>query len=207
MPTHSPVLVRSTAVPHATHRGDPYLAPSTSLRNRLARLAWGLVHTLLIRPSPRPCHAWRAAWLRLFGARLGADCHIYAGARIWAPWNLHCDDAVGIADGAVIYNPAPVHLGSHAIVSQDAWLCGATHDADDPAFPMTSHPITLGAYAWVCARAMVGPGVHVGEGAVLGMGSVTARDLQAWTVHVGAPARPVRARRRPADAAGVDHAA
>lgn len=177
---------------------DPYLRASTSLANRAARAAWGVAYWLLVRPTPRPMHAWRAGVLRLFGARLGPHCHVYPGARIWAPWLLECEDAVGIADGAVIYNAGGVHLGSHSIVSQDAYLCGATHDVDDPAFPMRSRPIRIGRYAWICARASVCAGVTVGDGAVLGLASVATRDLAAWTVHAGQPARPLRARRRPA---------
>jgi len=176
---------------------DPYLLPSMSLRNRAARAVWGIAHLLLVRPTPRPLHAWRAFVLRLFGARLGANCRIYPAAEIWAPWNLVCEDAVAIANGAVIYNALPVHLGSHSIVSQQAYLCGSTHDLDDPAFPMISAPITLGAYAWICARAVVGPGVTVGEGAVLGLASVATRDLEPWTVYAGAPARKLRMRSRP----------
>jgi putative colanic acid biosynthesis acetyltransferase WcaF len=176
---------------------DSYLGPSLPLRNRLARALWGVVNLALVRYSPRPCHAWRAMVLRLCGATLGPDCHVYAGAKIWAPWNLICEDAVGIADGAVIYTPAPIRLGSHCVVSQDAYLCGATHDIDNPAFPMVSSPITVGAYAWICARAVVCAGVTVGEGAVLGLASVATRDLQPWTVYAGAPARRLRNRRHP----------
>lgn len=175
---------------------DPYLRSMTTPANRAARVAWGLAYWLLVRYSPRPLHAWRAAVLRLFGARLGPHCHIYPGARIWAPWLLECEDAVGIADGAVIYNPGGVHLGSHSIVSQDAYLCGATHDCDDPAFPMIGRPIRLGRYAWVCARASVGPGVQLGDGAVLGLGAVAARDLEPWTVYAGNPATVLRRRER-----------
>jgi putative colanic acid biosynthesis acetyltransferase WcaF len=175
---------------------DPYLGPSTSLRNRAGRLAWSLVYLLLFRPTPRPLHRWRALLLRLFGASLGPNCRIHAGARIWAPWNLVCEDAVAIADGAVIYNALPMHLASHAIVSQDAYLCGSTHDHDDPAFPMVSRPIALGRYAWICARAVVAPGVQVGDGAVLGLCSLATRDLQPWTVYAGTPARAIKPRVR-----------
>jgi putative colanic acid biosynthesis acetyltransferase WcaF len=180
----------------ATNTIDPYLQASTSLGSRAGRALWGVVHLCLFRPSPRPFHAWRSMVLRAFGARLGPNCHIYPGARIWAPWNLRCADAVGIADGAVVYNPALVTLGSHSVVSQDAYLCGAGHDIDDPAFPMVSQPITIGAYAWVAARATVCPGVQVGEGAVLGLGSVATRALEPWTVYAGVPARALRPRRR-----------
>lgn len=196
MPVASASAQPVRPVPGGNPAADPYLQPSLSWRNRAARALWGLAWGVAGRYSPRPCHAWRAAVLRLFGARLGAHCHIYPRARIWAPWNLVCEDAVGIADGAVIYNPATIHLGSHCIVSQDAYLCGATHDIDDPAFPMVSKPITAGPYAWICARAVVCAGVQVGEGAVLGLGGVATRDLTPWTVYGGVPARALRARSR-----------
>lgn len=183
-------------MPSIAPASDPYLMPSKSLGNRAARALWGLAHLFLVRFTPRPCHAWRAAVYRLFGATLGPHCHIYPTADVWAPWNLICEDAVAVANGAVIYNPSPVRLASHSIVSQDAYLCGATHDLDDPAFPMTSAPITLGRYAWVCARAVVCAGVNVGDGAVLGLASVATRDLEPWTVYAGAPARAIRKRKR-----------
>jgi putative colanic acid biosynthesis acetyltransferase WcaF len=173
---------------------DGHLAASTTLGNRAMRALWGLAYFLLVRPSPRPCHAWRAAVLRLFGAELGPDCHIYPGARIWAPWNLVCEDVVGIADGAVIYNPMPIRLGSHCVVSQQAFLCGATHDYEDPAFPMVSSPINVGRNAWICARAVVCPGVDVADGAVLGLASVATSDLEPWTVYAGVPARALSKR-------------
>ncbi len=181
----------SPSLPSTT---DPYLGPSTTLRNRAGRFLWGIAWLLLIRPTPRPFHRWRAFVLRRFGATLGPNCRIYAGARIWAPWNLICEDAVAVADGAVLYNAAPMRLASHSIVSQDAYLCGSTHDYDDPAFPMINKPISLGRYAWICARAVVGPGVQVGDGAVLGLCSLATKDLQPWTVYAGTPARAIKCR-------------
>jgi putative colanic acid biosynthesis acetyltransferase WcaF len=175
---------------------NPYLQPHTSLRNRFGRAVWQVAYLLLFRPSPRPCHAWRAWLLRCFGAKLGRDCHIYPNSRIWAPWNLRCDDGAAIADEAVIYNAAEVHLGVHAIVSQQAYLCTATHDIDDIRFPMITAPISLGQYAWVCARACVLPGVTIRDGAVLGLGAVASGNLDAWQVYGGIPARRIRQRER-----------
>lgn len=175
---------------------NPYLQPQTSLRNRVARLVWKMAYLLLFRFSPRPCHAWRALVLRCFGAQLGRHCHIYPGCVIWAPWNLRCDDGGTIADGAIVYNAAKIHLGVHAIVSQQAYLCSATHDMDDPTFPMITAPISIGSYAWICARAAVLPGVIVREGAVLALGSVTSKSLDAWQIYAGVPARRIRARER-----------
>jgi len=103
---------------------------------------------------------------------------------------------VTAGDGAEIYNPSPIKLGSHAILSQGCYVCGATHDFDDPAFPLLSYAMEIGPYAWICARACVGPGVKVGEGAVLGLASVATRSLEPWTVYGGSPAVRIRERKR-----------
>ncbi len=173
---------------------DPYLRPAFTLSNRLRRLLWSFVWLLLYRTSPAPLHAWRGFLLRCFGATMGPNCHFYPGSRIWAPWNLHCADQVTAANGVEIYNPAPMHFGSHCIVSQGAYLCGATHDYNSTAFPLLAYSMSFGAYAWICARAAVAPGVQVGEGAVLGMASVATRSLEPWTVYAGNPAVAVRER-------------
>ena len=178
------------------HGADAYTRPAFSASNRARRAVWNLCWLLLYRPSPRPLHSWRAMLLRLFGARLGPDCHFYPGSKVWDPWNLLCEDHVAAGDGVEIYNPSPMELASHVILSQGCYLCGATHDYNDPAFPLVSYRMRLAPYAWICARAMVAPGVQVGEGAVLGLGAVATRDLQAWTVYGGNPAQPVRGRER-----------
>jgi putative colanic acid biosynthesis acetyltransferase WcaF len=173
---------------------NPYHRASFSFGNRCARLLWSTVYLLFYRPSPQPLYAWRRMLLRLFGAQIGPGCHFYPAGKVWAPWNLICEDFCTLADGAEIYNPSPVYLGSHCILSQQAYLCGATHDYNHPDFPMISYSMTLGAYSWICARASVSPGVNVGQGAVLGLGSVATRDLEPWSVYSGVPAVKVKPR-------------
>ncbi|HTX41735.1 MAG TPA: hypothetical protein VMD25_07890 [Acidobacteriaceae bacterium] len=136
--------------------------------------------------------------LRLFGAHLGPTCKFYPKARIWAPWNLICGELVAVADDAEIYNPSQLTMGSHCIVSQGAYICGATHEYNDPAFRLVHFPTRLGAYSWICARATVNPGVNVGAGAILALGSVATRDLEPFGIYAGIPARKVKERLRSA---------
>ena len=187
---------------------DAFTRPAFSAGNRARRALWSLCWLLLYRYSPRPLHGWRSLLLRSFGAKMGPHCHFYPGSRVWAPWNLFCADHVAAADGVEIYNPAPLELASHVILSQGSYLCGATHDYNDPEFPLTAYRMRVGAYAWICARASVAPGVNVAEGAVLGLGAVATRDLEPWTVYGGNPAVPLRSRERiiPAATAGAPKA-
>jgi putative colanic acid biosynthesis acetyltransferase WcaF len=173
---------------------DPYLRPAFSTGNKIRRLIWNVCWLLLYRFSPRPLHAWRAMLLRAFGATMGPNCHFYPGSMVWAPWNLICEDQVTAGDKAEIYNPAPMRFGTHAIVSQGAYLCGATHDFNDVRFPLLAYEMSFGAYSWICARACVGPSVNVGEGAVLGLAAVATRDLEPWGVYGGSPAVKIKER-------------
>ena len=192
--TSSKRRIRTTHNIVAESGDNAYHRASFTRSNRLARLLWQFVFLMLYRVSPRPLHAWRSFLLRIFGAKLGSGCHFYPGGKVWAPWNLVCEDYCTLADGAEIYNPSLVYLESHCVISQKAFVCGATHDYNDPDFPMISYPMRLGAYSWICARASVAPGVQVGTGAVLGLGSVASSDLDPWTVYSGVPAVKVKSR-------------
>ena len=138
---------------------------------------------------------WRRFLLRLFGAEIASTARIYGSARIWYPPNLSVGSHASIGRGVNVYCMGPISIGPYALVSQGAHLCGGTHDIDHPHFQLHARPITLGARAWIAAEAFVGPGVRVGEGAVLGARGVAMRDLMPWTVYGGNPAVVLRRRR------------
>jgi len=124
---------------------------------------------------------------------------VYSRAVVWAPWNLECGEQCGIADGAIIYNQAPIRLGRRVTVSQGSHLCTGTHNYESEGFELIARPIALGDHAWICADCFVGPGVNIGEGAVVGARSVVMRDVPAWTVCAGHPCRVIKQRNwRPA---------
>jgi len=165
-----------------------------SMANKLARVAWGFVWLTLYRPSPKVLHGWRRFLLRLFGARLGHGAHPYPSARIWAPWNLEMGDHSCLAWDVDCYCVAKVSIGAHATVSQYSYLCTASHDFDQPNMPLTTAPIAIGEGAWIAADVFVGPGVTVGEGAVVGARSSVFEDVEPWVVVAGSPARFIRPR-------------
>ena len=165
-----------------------------SLRNRLGRVLWTVVWLLLFRPSPRPFHGWRRCLLRIFGARIGWGCHPHASVRIWAPWNLEMGDYSTLAPFVDCYCVDRIKIGPHATVSQYSYLCSASHDILHPQLRLITAPIEVGAKAWVCADVCIGPGVAVGEGAVVGVRSTVLSDVAPWTVVAGSPAAYVRDR-------------
>jgi len=178
-------------------KSRPMLGPSFRLRNRVSRLCWQLVWTLLFRPSPPPMHGWRCWLLSCFGAKLGAQCHVYSDVQIWAPWNLHMADQACLGRRVICYNIAPVTLGQRCVVSQGTHLCTGSHDYESESFQLIAKPISIGADSWICAEAFLGPGVTIGNGAVVGARSVVIRSLPEWMVCAGHPCRPIKVRAIP----------
>ncbi|MBX3435499.1 MAG: putative colanic acid biosynthesis acetyltransferase [Pirellulales bacterium] len=148
----------------------------------------------LFRFSPRPCFGWRRWLLRRLGARVGRNVHVYPSARVYYPWQLAIDDDAAIGEDALVYNLGPVTIGARATVSHRAHLCAGTHDYEDPLLPLQKPPIVVGPDAWICADAFVGPNVSIGAGAVVGARAVAIKDVPAWTVVAGNPARPIKPR-------------
>jgi putative colanic acid biosynthesis acetyltransferase WcaF len=127
--------------------------------------------------------------LRLFGATIGRDAHPSPSCRIWAPWNLTLGESSSIGEFVDVYSVAPIVIGRNCTISQYSFLCTASHDYLDPLMPLTTAPIRIEDGAWVAADVFIGPGVTVGEGAVVGARSSAYKDVPAWTVFAGNPAR------------------
>jgi len=172
----------------ACRRQRPY-----SRREYVARVLWAWTQPLF-RFSPRPLFGWRRLLLRLFGARIGRQAHIYPSAQIYLPWNLTLGEEASIGEWALVYNLGPVSIGDRATISHRAHLCAGTHDYRDPTLPLQRLPIEIGAQAWICADAFVGPGRCVGEGAIVGAAAVVVQDVLPWQIVGGNPARVIKTR-------------
>jgi putative colanic acid biosynthesis acetyltransferase WcaF len=75
-------------------------------------------------------------------------------------------------------------------------LCASSHALDDADFQLVLGPIALGASCWVAAEAFVGPGVTMGDGAVLAARGALFEDAEPDGVYRGNPAQRIGHRRR-----------
>ncbi|TMV83883.1 putative colanic acid biosynthesis acetyltransferase [Thioclava sp. BHET1] len=164
------------------------------LGNRLFRLFWALIWLLLARWTPPQMRGWRRLLLRLFGAQIHGTAGVRGSARIWYPPHLKMGPFASIGPGVNCYNQGRIEIGAYTVISQGAYLCTGTHDINAPEFHLLTRPISIGANAWICAEAFVGPGVSIGDGAVLSARGAAFRNLDAWTVYQGNPAAPVKPR-------------
>jgi len=162
--------------------------------NKTVRVLWGVVWLFLYRPTPRFLHGWRRFLLRSFGAKIGRGTFPFPSVKIWAPWNLEVGDHCALSDGVNCYCVDRITIGSHVTISQDSFLCTASHDYEDPHFGLITAPIRIDDGAWVAADAFIGPGVCLGEGVVVAARASVFRDVPSWMVVAGNPAKTIKQR-------------
>lgn len=164
-----------------------------SRKENIKRAIWAIAYPLF-RYSPRPLFGWRRLLLRMFGARIGCNVNIYNSATIYMPWNLEIGEWSSIGEYAFVYNLGKIVIGRNCTISHRAHLCAGTHDYTDTVLPLVKPPIIIGDQTWVCADSYIGPGVSIGEGAVVGARAVVVKDVPSWTVVAGNPAKPIKKR-------------
>lgn len=158
------------------------------------RLFWRITSLFLFKPFSLPFfNSWRIFLLKLFGAKIGKYCNVYASAYIPSPRNL----VMGVHStlGPQVY----LHLGQTIIgnkvtVSQRSYLCSATHETNSINVPLVVGSIKIKDFAWIAAEAFVMTNTVIGEGAIVGARAVVVKDVEPWTIVAGNPAKFIKSR-------------
>ncbi len=165
-----------------------------ALRTRyLPALAFWLGNHLFMNWTPYRVRHW---FLRRFcHVRIGRDSSIAMGCFVTG---TH----ISIGDNSVINRftyldgREPLVIGNNVNVSHYTLIQTLTHDPQAPDFGTRPGPVVIGDHAWIGARAIILPGVTIGEGAVVGAGAVVTRDVAPYTIVAGSPARAINQRTR-----------
>lgn len=165
-----------------------------SKREHVACALWNFVRLFFFRFNPESLNALRLFVLRRFGASVGENVFIHPTVLIDFPWNLTIESDVYIEHKVILNAMGAIHVGSGTRISQYAHLCAGTHDYRQRDMPIVRSPIHVGRNVWIAADSFVGPGVTVGDGALLAARSSAFGELPADRICIGEPARPQRPR-------------
>jgi acetyltransferase-like isoleucine patch superfamily enzyme len=139
------------------------------MSHRVNTLAWRL---LGCRVGPRSVIRM-GTWINApFRVRIGADCQIHG--------HLKSRGGIAIGDGVELVEDVLVSTQSHAIES--------------PWFESVYREVAIGSRSWIGPRAIVLPGVVLGEGTVVAAAAVVTRGTADWSVVAGVPAVHVKSR-------------
>lgn len=107
---------------------------------------------------------------------------------------------VYIGPYCVLYGHGGLFIGRDTMIAAHTIIVTANHGFDRVDVPMNRQPLTkegirIGADVWIGGGCRVLDGVSIEDGAIIGAGSVVTRDVEAYGVALGAPARVVRSRK------------
>ena len=152
---------------------------------------WKLSWLFLCSWTPKFLNPWRLFIVKVFGGRIYGTPFIHQRARIQIPWHLTMHHRACLGERANAYSLGHVEILEGATIAQEAYLCTGTHDIDNASFRLITDKITIGAHAFVGARAMILPGVSIGKNAVVGAQAVVTKDVQENEIVAGNPARVI----------------
>src|SRR6478672_9593886 len=168
-------------------------------------LTLALVRYLTNRVIARvPVYAVRHAWYRrVLGMQIGKDSALLMDLYIYIRGRARPGrSGITIGRRSVVNQQCcldgrgGLSIGDNVDISPGVWILTDSHDMNDPLFGEVLAPVTIGNDVWIGSRAMILPGVTVGEGAVVAAGAVVTRDVVPYTVVAGVPARPIGSRSR-----------
>lgn len=139
----------------------------------------------------------RNLYLNLFpGQKVALNSSIHSKVYFYDFGNLHIGSNVTVNYSCYIDNRAGVFIGNNVNISHSCQIYSMGHDINDPLASLTKQPVYIADNAWLFPNCSVMPGVKIGEGAVLYPGSVVTRDVPAYTVVGGNPAKVIGERNK-----------
>lgn len=166
---------------------------------KISRKVLGLLYTPFLKFTPYVNAIKGEASLRLIGTK-GKNCIFEGGGILLAPENVCLGDDVFIGKDFFIKAAAPIVIGSYTHISRGCVLHTANHNAEGETLPYDRteivKPIEIGRFVWIGMNVNILPGVTIGDGAIIGMGTTVSKNVGPGEVVVGAAARCV-GRRNP----------
>lgn len=150
--------------------------------------AFGYNYILSNLPSRILRHTVLRRWLGSFGP----GCGVQRGCKFLNGRKVHLGRRVVVNFGCLFDGRTySIHVGNDVSIGPEAAILTLGHDPQSPVFANAGGPVRIGNHVWIAYRAVILPGVDIGEGAVVAAGAVVTRDVPAYAIVAGAPAKVV----------------
>ncbi len=138
-----------------------------------------------------PIWSIRKVAMQLAGVRIGAGTTLHMGAKFFEPTGVVVGKDTIIGDRAFLDGRAKLVIGDHVDIASEVMIYNSEHDVSAADFHAITEPVTIGDYVFIGPRAIILPGVSIGEGAIIAAGAVVTKDVAAFAVVGGVPAKVI----------------
>nr|WP_318487238.1 acyltransferase [Photobacterium leiognathi] len=141
----------------------------------------------------------KSFFLKLVGARIGKRVIFYPGVWINPGFNFSVGDDVDFALDVLVTTKGGVKIGNRVLIGYRTQILSSNHNIPSVKQPIfgaghSYSKVVIEDDVWIGANCIILPGVHIGEGAVIGAGSVVTKDVKAFSIYGGNPAKLIRHR-------------
>jgi carbonic anhydrase/acetyltransferase-like protein (isoleucine patch superfamily) len=133
---------------------------------------------------------------RVLRVRLDPSAQLYRWRELRAGHNVTIGAGSVVGSWATLDGRFGIELGRHVNLSSEVAIWTQQHDHRSPDFAGVGAPVRVGDRAWLSFRAVVLPGVTIGEGAVVAAGAVVTKDVEPYAIVGGVPAKKIGERPR-----------
>jgi maltose O-acetyltransferase len=141
-----------------------------------------------------PSHSVRKFFYILSGINMTFDSTIHLGANFFNPSGITIGHDSIIGSNCFLDGRAPLKIGSHSSLASDVMIYNDEHNIHSDDYSNSFGPVTIGDYVFIGPRAIILPNVTIGDGAVVAAGAVVTKDVPAFEVWGGVPAKKISSR-------------
>ena len=135
-----------------------------------------------------PSHLIRVNIYRLVGLKVGKGSTIHMWANFFKPKNISIGHDTIVGNNAFLDGRAKLVIGNHVDIASEVMIYNSEHDVYDPGFKAREEPVEIGDYVFIGPRAIILPGIKIGEGAVISAGAVVTKNVPKYKIVGGVPA-------------------
>lgn len=139
----------------------------------------------------------RVVFLRSWLASMGEGTTVQMGCRFLNGRKVHLGRRNVINFGCLLDGRTfQIRTGDDVSIGPEASILTLGHDPQSPEFADRGGDVIIGNRVWIGYRAMILPGLKIGDGAVVGAGAVVTKDVEPFAIVAGNPARKIGERNR-----------
>ena len=142
-----------------------------------------------------PFFTLRKSIYGLFGIKIGQGSTIHMWANFFNPSGIEIGEDTIIGDHCFLDGREKLKIGSHTDIASQVLIYNSEHDLEAEDFKAITGKVEIGDYVFIGPRAIILPGVSIGNGAVVAAGAVVTKDIAPYKIFGGVPAKEIGERK------------
>lgn len=146
-----------------------------------------------------PLHSIRNLFYKVAGVKIGQGSTIHMWASFFQPTNIEIGEDSIIGDHVFLDGRAKLKIGNHVDIASSVMIYNSEHNINESNFAdmdkVVEDEVSVGNYVFIGPRAIILPGVKIGDGAIVAAGAVVTKNVEDYKIVGGVPAKEIGERK------------